>query len=133
MHLLGRGLLARAADADVDPEEYAQAAMDIGKKAAGKDDPEGMEDEPVPAADRKARDRRTRDAELEEEEAFDRRTRDAELEEEEAFDRRRANDRARRLAHAALDRALDADLDRARDAAADRVQRLGLRSGFFFN
>ena len=59
MYILGLGLRARAADAEVDPEELAQAAMDLGKHAA-KDDEEDLEALEA-ANDKKARDRRAKD------------------------------------------------------------------------
>jgi len=43
LHIWGRGLKAMAADADTTPEELAEAAMDIGKRA-GKDEPFEIEE-----------------------------------------------------------------------------------------
>ena len=52
-HIFGLGLRAKAADADTDPEELAELAMDIGKRGM---DAEEEEDEPI--KDRKAKDKR---------------------------------------------------------------------------
>ena len=73
LHLLGLGLRAKAADAETDPEELGQAALDVGKfkgaitgdtKKKGRDEeePEDEDHEPEdrPVMDRK---RKTRDVE----------------------------------------------------------------------
>ena len=88
LHLLGLGLRAKAADAETDPEELAQAAVDVGKFAddkrkAGDEDFEIEETGQVKDRKRKAKDL------------------DPEIEET------HTNDRRRKM-HDALDKMLDA-------------------------
>jgi hypothetical protein len=113
LHLLGLGLRAKAADSETDPEELAQAALDVGKFQ-----------EPPEAEDKKARDRKARD--LEEEEAEDKRARDRkkarDLEEEEVEDRKKARDRKLRDAEMEEndhDRETAKDRKRARDVETE--------------
>ena len=81
LHLLGLGLKAKAADSDTEPEELAQAALDVGK----------FQENPSDSADdRKGRDRKAKDEpdpdELDEE-ADDRRARDRKARDRKARDR----------------------------------------------
>ena len=129
LHLLGLGLRAKAADSETDPEELAQAALDVGKfqespeaedkkardrKARDLEEEEEAEDKR--ARDRKkAHDRKARDLDIEE--AEDRRARDVEMQEDDhdhetAEDRKRTKDRRvddakRKAMHDALDDLLD--------------------------
>jgi len=102
LHLLGLGLRAKAADAETDPEELAQAAVDVGKFADDK--------------------RKTGDGDLEIEETGQvkdrkRKARDLEPEEEEepAYDARH------KRMHDALDKMLDA---RGKDADIEALKDL---------
>jgi hypothetical protein len=88
-HIFGRGLRAMAADAEVDPEDLTQAAMDFGKKhAADNEDPDDGVTEVTETQDKgKARDRKGKDVEIGEV--------------------AKARDRARQKAHDDLDDMLD--------------------------
>ncbi len=125
LHLLGLGLKARAQDSETDPEELAQAAMDIGKHQAD-----------ISARDRKVRDNDPDDEDEDEDAGLEiandrkrkakdkgRRSRDEDpaIEAEPDYDHKPANDR-RSAMHKALDRMLDSEeepvIDRKR--AKDR-------------
>ena len=119
LHLLGLGLRAKAADAETDPEELAQAALDVGEFQ--KKPPE------VDAEDKRGRDRKAKDeAEYEETEGRDRKVRDRKKSRDEATidpideDHESAEDEHRSIMHDALDRMIDAqDRKGGRDRRAD--------------
>ena len=100
MHLLGLGLRARAADADTDPEELAQAAMDVG------------EFQKPDAEDKKAKDKKMKDAKARDGESPDDPEEDDIKDVEDrrkTKDKRKAGDSHRQRMHDALDRMLDAE------------------------
>jgi hypothetical protein len=88
-HIFGLGLRAKAADADTDPEELAELAMDIGKH--GRDAEVDEDEEPV--MDRKAKDRKRKAKDLEEDPVDE--------------DHEPAMDGKRRAMHDALDSLID--------------------------
>ena len=95
-HIFGLGLRAKAADADTDPEELAELALDIGKR--GMDAEEEEVEEPI--KDRKAKDRKK--AKDLEEDPIDE-------------DREPAMDRRREAMHDALDKLMEGN-----ESASDR-------------
>ena len=106
-HIFGLGLRAKAADADTDPEELAELAMDIGKH--GRDAEVDEDEEPV--EDRKARDRKARD-----------RKKARDLEEDPTDeDHEPVVDRRRKAMHDALD-ALDAMIRKAEAKDSDESE-----------
>ena len=120
LHLLGLGLRAKAADAETDPEELAQAALDVG------------EFQKPTAEDKKARDRkRSRDAEEPEEELIAEDEADIEVtrtQDRKVRDRKKTHDNAdievtrtqdkRKRMHDALDKMLDEQGCEAEDTEA---------------
>ena len=123
MHLLGLGLRARAADAETDPEELAQAAMDVGKfqePVAADKKPKGK--------DAKARDGESPDDPEEDDEA------DVEDKKPRAKDRKPAKDAHRQRMHDALDDLLDKEDDGESAEATDAdLEELKSLLGQFFS
>jgi hypothetical protein len=94
-HIFGLGLRAKAADADTDPEELAELALDIGKHGR---DSEVDEEEEL-AEDRRVKDRKAKD-----------RKKAKDLEEDPTdYDHEPAMDRKRRAMHDALDKLIDGE------------------------
>jgi len=137
LHLLGLGLRAKAADAETDPEELAQAALDVGEFQK-------------PTADKKARDKkRSRDEEEPEEELIaedeadievtrtqDRKARDRKTRDNADIEVTRTQDTHRKKMHDALDKLLNeqgcAEDDEEAEATDADLEELKKLLGEFF-
>jgi hypothetical protein len=123
MHLLGLGLRARAADAETDPEELAQAAMDVGKFQEPV-----AEDRKPKGKDAKSKDGESPDDPEEDDEA------DVEDRKPRAKDRKPAKDAHRQRMHDALDDLLDKEDDGESAEATDAdLEELKNLLGQFFS
>lgn len=130
LHLLGLGLRAKAADAETDPEELAQAALDVGEyqkptaDKKGRDKRKGRdeeEDEELSAEDEDVEVTRTRD--------HNRRSRDSA-----DIEATRTQDAHRKRMHDALDKMLDeGGLEEEGEATDADLEELKKLLGEFFS
>jgi hypothetical protein len=104
LDLLGRGFKALAADSETDPEELAQAAVDVGKYHDAASEPDMDPEQQTLDAKRKARDKRARDNDDPEDEVT-----------EETM----TQDAARKKAHDDLDAMLDGKKGKDKRKATD--------------